>query len=136
MRRRFGVFGDRASAHYRGRISIQIGNSMRRLSSELRIPTDDDEITRISESTEFNGIGPLDVTTKTIQLQVGAGTTIGTDTITIENSRTLESTLAVQNSKVATSKNANKAIKRVDRALFRLNSVRVQSGAEPAGQHD
>ncbi|MFT7534208.1 MAG: hypothetical protein ACI85K_000153 [Hyphomicrobiaceae bacterium] len=71
---------------------------MRRLSSEFRIPADNDDITRIGESTEFNGIGLLDVTTKIIQLQVGAGTTIGIDTITIENSRAL----AVQNSKVAT----------------------------------
>lgn len=100
------------------------------------MPTNEDQITRICESTEFNGIGPLNVTTKTIQLQVGAGTTIGIDTITIENSRTLESTLAVQNSKVATSRNADKAIKGVDRALNRLNSVQVRSGAGPAGQHD
>ena len=88
-----------------------------------------DEINRIGESTEFNGIGLLDGSTKTIQLQVGIGTTAGVDTITVENDRSLVQTLAVKNSKVTTTKNANKAIKRVDRALDRLNSMRGRFGS-------
>ena len=88
-----------------------------------------DEINRIGESTEFNGIGLLDGSTNSIQLQVGIGTAAGVDTITVENNRSLRSTLAVHNSKVTTTKNANKAIKRVDRALDRLNSMRGRFGS-------
>lgn len=88
-----------------------------------------DEIARIGESTRFNGIALLDGSAETIDFQIGTGTAAGVDTITIESGRSLMQTLAVHNSKVTTTKNANKAIKRVDRALERLGSMRGRFGS-------
>lgn len=87
------------------------------------------EIERITESTEYNGIGLLDGSQRLIDLQIGAGAQEGIDTVTVDVGRSLMVTLALGNSRINTSKNAIKSIKRLDRALDRLNSQRGRMGS-------
>lgn len=88
-----------------------------------------DEIERITESTEYNGIGLLNGSRQTINLQIGTGTQEGLDTITVDVGRSLTQILALGNSHVKTPKNIVKAVKRVDRALERLSSLRGNYGS-------
>lgn len=87
------------------------------------------EIERITESTEYNGIGLLDGSQQSIDLQIGTGTQAGIDTLTVDVSRSLMVTLALGNSRINTPKNAVKAVKRLDRALDRLNTKRGSLGS-------
>jgi flagellin len=88
-----------------------------------------DEITRIGATTTFHGIALLDGSTKRISLQVGTGTTANVDTIIVENDQSLAQTIAMDNSRVSTPKTAKQAIKRVDRAIDRLSSMRGHFGS-------
>ena len=53
------------------------------------------EIDRIAQSTQFNGINLLDGSGSTISFQVGTGTTVGIDTISLTTSNILATTLGL-----------------------------------------
>jgi flagellin len=86
------------------------------------------EITRIGESTQWNGIRLLNGSRRSVELQVDAGTRSGIDTLTVPLTP-LASTLNVRRNSVATTTTAAQAILRLDRAIDRLGSMRGSFGA-------
>ncbi|MCU0867840.1 MAG: flagellin FliC [Planctomycetes bacterium] len=86
------------------------------------------EITRIGEATQWNGIRLLNGSRRSVELQIDAGTRIGIDTLTVPLSP-LASTLNVRRQSVATTGAADLAMRRLDRAIDRLGSMRGSFGA-------
>lgn len=84
------------------------------------------EISRISESTEFNGIQLLDGTATTADFQVGidAG-----DTITVNMQDTTATTLGINSIDVTTASNASSAITAIEDAIDLVNTSRGELGA-------
>ena len=86
------------------------------------------EITRIGESTEWNGIKLLNGSRRSVDLQVDAGTTRGIDTLTVQLSP-LASTLNLRTQRVTTANTAATAMSQLDTAINRLGSMRGSLGA-------
>ena len=86
------------------------------------------EIDRISSSTTFNGVGLLTSSTS-ISLQVGSGTTAGTDTIAVTLASTTASGLGLSTLDIGSGGNANTAIAALDLAINSVASTRGQFGA-------
>jgi len=86
-----------------------------------------DEIARIEASATYNGIPLLDGSRATIEFFVG--TDADSETIRIDTDRSLSNTLALGNSRLSNAKQARKAVKRVDRAIDHLSSLRGRFGS-------
>jgi flagellin len=86
-----------------------------------------DEVTRITDTTNFNGVALIDGSNNTITVQVGVGTT--NDTIDITSADLDATALGVSALSFTTSANASTAIDTVDAALGTVNTVRAGFGA-------
>ncbi|MBL8722748.1 MAG: flagellin FliC [Planctomycetes bacterium] len=87
------------------------------------------EIDRIAQSTTFNGVHLLDGTGSTITFQVGTGTTTGIDTIQLNTSDTLASTLGLSSLDIGSAGSPTTAIVALDSAINSVSRVRGQFGA-------
>ncbi len=86
-----------------------------------------DEINRIAQSTEFNGVKLLDGSASTMTLQVGLGTTGGVDTIGVSLSPALSTSLGLSTLDISTS--ASAAMGAIDSAIDTVSSLRGSLGA-------
>lgn len=87
------------------------------------------EVDRIAESTTFNGVKLLDGTGSTITFQVGIGVAAGIDTIQLNTSDTLSSTLGLSTLDIGSAGLPSIAIDIVDQAVNAVSRVRGQFGA-------
>ncbi|MFT4539838.1 MAG: flagellin [Planctomycetota bacterium] len=85
-----------------------------------------DEISRIADTTEFNGLSLLDGTTDSAAIQVGINSS---QTITISMQTTTSSALGVSSLSVGTAAGANSALSAIDSAIDSVNTARGNLGA-------
>lgn len=88
-----------------------------------------DEINRIAQGTEFNGIKLLDGSSSTLTLQVGTGTTGGIDTIGVSLSPALSTTLGVNSLNISSTGSPSAAIAAIDTAIDSVSTLRGSLGA-------
>lgn len=87
------------------------------------------EIDRISASTDFNSIGLLDTAANVITIQVGAGTTAGTDTIDVTFGDASVTGLALNLEDIGSTGNQAQAITALDTAINTVTTMRGGLGA-------
>ena len=90
-----------------------------------------DEVNRIAQSTEFNGIKLLDGSSSTMSLQVGLGTTGGVDTLSVSLSPALATSLSLSTLDISTG--ASAAMGAIDTAIDSVSSMRGSLGAVQNG---
>lgn len=100
-----------------------------RASIKLEIDERVEEITRVADATSFNGIKLLNDSTVSLNIQVGANTASGVDSLSIDLANATASGLAVNNLAVDTFTNAQAAIDSVDIALQSIDDNRATLGA-------
>lgn len=88
-----------------------------------------DEINRIAQATEFNGIKLLDGSSSTLSLQVGAGVTAGVDTIGVSLSPALSTTLAIDSLNISSGGSPSAAIAAIDTAIDSVSTLRGSLGS-------
>ena len=88
-----------------------------------------DEIDRIAQSTEFNGINLLDGSSASVSFQVGYGTTAGVDTIDVTLQAADETTLGLDSLDIGSTGNTSTAIAAIDTAINTVSSLRGSLGA-------
>lgn len=88
-----------------------------------------DEIDRIAQSTEFNGINLLDGSSASVSFQVGYGTTAGVDTIDVTLQAADETTLGLDSLDIGATGNTSTAIAAIDTAINTVSSLRGSLGA-------
>ncbi len=88
-----------------------------------------DEVERIGKSTEFNGIKLLDGSNSTISFQVGFGTTVGTDTLSVTLSEASSSSLSLSSLDIGSGGLTTTAMDTIDRAINSVSSLRGTLGA-------
>ena len=86
-----------------------------------------DEVNRIAQSTEFNGIKLLDGSSSTMTLQVGLGTTGGVDTLSVSLSSALATSLTLDSLNISTG--ASAAMDAIDIAIDSVSSLRGSLGS-------
>ncbi len=87
------------------------------------------EISRVTSSTEFNGVTLLDGSTSLLTLQVGIGTDNSVDRLAIPLTSLSASALGLSGLSVAFSTSVDMAITTIDLALDKVNSYRGSLGA-------
>ena len=87
------------------------------------------QVNQISSSTSFNGISLLDGSTPTIALQIGAGTTGGTDTLTVSLTSSTATALSINALNIGSTGNATAAITALDTAIDTISASRSALGA-------
>ena len=114
-------------------LSIQAANGT--VSDDDKKTLDDElsllrnEITRIAQSTEFNGIKLLDGSSTQAYFQIGIGTSSGVNQIGVSLVGTLASDLGLQTVNIASSGDASNAISKIDSAINTVSKVRGSFGA-------
>ena len=115
---------------------VQAGNDTNSAASRTAIKAEIDqlitEITRISDSTRYNGVGLLDGTTATINLQVGANAVAANDVIAVAafgdiDATTLGTTTAAV--LVATNADVLTSLGLIDTAIGTVNTRRATIGS-------
>jgi len=88
------------------------------------------EITRIANSTDFNGTKLLNGA-NSVTLQIGTGTSSSNDqlTITLKDVRATSSTMGISNATIATVSGAQSAMGSIDTAITNLSEQRGKLGA-------
>ncbi|MFT7518986.1 MAG: flagellin [Kiritimatiellia bacterium] len=86
-----------------------------------------DEVTRITDVTNFNGVSLIDGSNNTITVQVGVGTT--NDTIDLTTADLDATALGINALNFSDSTNSSTAIDTIDAALGTVNTVRAGFGA-------
>lgn len=119
-------------------LTVQAGNDTNTAEERTNIKTELDqlsaEITRISETTQFNGQKLLDATAGSaadgkVVIQAGANKD-QTITVDLSLAKADATTLGVNALTVDTSANANTSVKAVDDALLKVNTARATLGAQ------
>jgi len=87
------------------------------------------QVNQISSSTSFNGISLLDGSTPSISLQIGAGTTGGTDTLTVSLTSSTATALSINTLDIGSTGNATAAITALDTAIDTISASRSALGA-------
>jgi flagellin len=87
------------------------------------------EVTRIANSTSFNGIDLLQTASNVLTIQVGTGTTAGTDTIDITFGSSTATSLAINSLDIGSGGSSSTAITSLDTAINSVASLRGQLGA-------
>jgi len=87
------------------------------------------QVNQISSSTSFNGISLLDGSTPSISLQIGAGTTGGTDTLTVSLTSSTATALSINTLDIGSTGNATAAITALDTAIDSISASRSALGA-------
>lgn len=99
--------------------------------SDIEFQNLKEEIDRISQSAEFNGIPLLKGVGGRLDFQVGTGNDPGLDRLGIDTSASdaTVATLGLALDSVSTKEGAQAALKRLDDALVRVNGIRANFGA-------
>jgi flagellin len=87
------------------------------------------QVDQIANSTNFNGVKLLDGSTSSITLQIGAGTTTGTDTFNVSLTSALASSLGISSLNIGSTGSASAAITALDTAINTVSSNRANLGA-------
>ncbi len=87
------------------------------------------EIDRIAQSTNFNGIALLDGSASTVSFQVGIQTTTNVDRLNVTLTPALATTLGLNTLDVGSSGNTSLAISQIDSAINQVSSLRGRFGA-------
>jgi flagellin len=87
------------------------------------------EVDRIARSTQFNGVNLLDGSSTTLKFQVGTGTQVGIDTISVPTSDALASTLGLSTLNIGSAGDTSFAIAALDSAVNTVNAIRGNFGA-------
>ena len=88
-----------------------------------------DEVDRISETTQFNGVDLLDGTATTISIQVGLNNSAN-DTIALSPADVTVSTLSLASSSISTLGAATTMLTTIDNAIDSVNNARGVLGAQ------
>jgi flagellin len=88
-----------------------------------------DEITRISSSTEFNGIKLLDGSSTSIAFQVGSGVAAAANQISLQLSATMATSLSIDALDIGSTGNTGAAITALDTAMNSVTSMRGRLGS-------
>jgi flagellin len=88
-----------------------------------------DEINRIAQSTEFNGIRLLDGSASTVMFQVGINATAGIDTLDVSLTPALSTTLGLSTVDVGSGGNTSFAITQIDAAVNAVSAIRGRFGS-------
>ena len=90
-----------------------------------------DEITRISKSSEFNGIKLLDGTSGVLEFQIGQGNDPTLDRLSFDFTQTNATTtaLGLDADAISTKLGAQQSLQTLDNALVYVNGVRARMGA-------
>jgi flagellin len=87
------------------------------------------EIDRIAQNTTFNRVQLLDGTQGSVDLQIGIGTTIGVDTVTLSLDSTLAADLGLTGLDIGSGGDAFAAIDAVDNAVNLVTQTRGDLGS-------
>lgn len=87
------------------------------------------EVNRIGQSTEFNGVKLLDGSATSVSFQVGLGVTAGVDTLAVSLSPALSTTLALSTLDIGSGGATTTAITNIDAAINTISSLRGSLGA-------
>ena len=87
------------------------------------------EVNRIAQSTEFNGIKLLDGSASSVSFQIGFGTTSGIDTLAVSLSAALSTSLALNSLDIGSAGSTTTAITNIDAAINTISSLRGSLGA-------
>jgi flagellin len=87
------------------------------------------EINRIAQSTEFNGIKLLDGSSSTVTFQVGINTTAGIDQLNVSLTPALSTTLGLSTVDVGSGGNTSYAIAQIDAAVNAVSQLRGRFGS-------
>lgn len=87
------------------------------------------EIDRIAQSTQFNGVRLLDGSQTTVSFQVGIDITPNVDVLTVTLTAALASTLGLGTIDIGSSGNSSLAISAIDSAINQVSSLRGRFGA-------
>jgi flagellin len=88
-----------------------------------------DEVDRIAQSTEFNGIKLLDGSKASVTFQIGAGTTAGVDTLDVSLDSTRSADLSIDTLDIGSSGDSAAAIGALDDAIDAVSGHRGRLGA-------
>jgi flagellin len=88
-----------------------------------------DEIDRIAQKTDFNGIKLLDGTASSVTLQIGEGTTSGVDTFAVTLDGVRATHLTINSLDIGSTGNAATAITNIDAAIDAVTNLRGSFGA-------
>ncbi len=114
-------------------LSVQASNGT--VSNEDRETLDQEfqqlvnEINRIGQSTDFNGINLLDGSSSTVSFQVGIGTNSAVDQISVSLDPTLSTSLNLNTLDIGSGGNTSLAITQVDAAINTVSSLRGRLGS-------
>lgn len=103
------------------------GDDRKTLDEEFRTLVD--EVNRIGRSTEFNGIRLLDGSSSSVTFQVGAGTSPGIDTMSVNLSAILATGLGLDTLGLTNASAANIAMDAIDTAINSVSGARGRFGA-------
>jgi flagellin len=87
------------------------------------------EIDRIAQSTEFNGIRLLDGGSSSVNFQVGINTTAGIDVLNVTLQSALATSLNLQSLDIGSGGDTSSAISSIDNAINRVSALRGTFGA-------
>jgi flagellin len=87
------------------------------------------EINRIAQSTEFNGIKLLDGSASTVTFQVGINTQVGIDSLNVSLTPALSTTLGLSTVDVGSGGNTSFAIAQIDGAVNAVSQLRGRFGS-------
>jgi len=88
-----------------------------------------DEIDRIAQSTEFNGIKLLDGSASTVTFQVGINTAVGIDSLNVALTPALSTTLGLNSVDVGSGGSTSFAITQIDGAINAVSQLRGRFGS-------
>lgn len=87
------------------------------------------EVNRIAQSTEFNGIKLLDGSSSTVTFQVGINTSPGIDSLNVTLTPALSTTLGLSSIDVGSGGNTSFAITQIDQAINAVSQLRGRFGS-------
>ncbi|MFO1076945.1 MAG: flagellin [Planctomycetota bacterium] len=87
------------------------------------------EINRIAQSTEFNGIRLLDGSSTTVTFQVGINTTANIDTLNVTLTPALSTSLGLSTVDVGSTGNTSYALTQIDGAINAISTLRGKFGS-------
>ncbi|MEO6594572.1 MAG: flagellin, partial [Planctomycetota bacterium] len=87
------------------------------------------EINRIAQSTEFNGVKLLDGSASSVSFQVGINTTPGIDQLSVTLTPALSTTLGLQSVDIGSGGSTSFALTQIDSAVNSVSALRGRFGS-------
>ncbi|MBZ0150173.1 MAG: flagellin FliC [Planctomycetes bacterium] len=87
------------------------------------------ELDRIAQSTEFNGIKLLDGSASSVTFQVGINTSVGIDSLNVSLTPALATTLGLSTVDVGSNGNTSYAVQQIDAAVNAVSQLRGRFGS-------